>query len=295
MKVLAFTPTFGDALMGETVESVASQRWSGGTLHHEISRHNPHTGADSWRNVQAQFVRGREMFLAGDYDAMWLVEHDMQVPPDALAKMAVTDAPVVYGVYLFRHKSYTVSAFRYDNDRNVGMSLMQYPQELRQAKAAGQYRVSGVGFGCTLIHRPVLERIEMRGGIDGNRYPDLSFAHDCLREGFVQIARFDVPCLHYCPEMDMWLHPYNHAVGELVKVEVLQTVNVNAAGQTVRLIAGEEAELPTETARDAERAGFVRIIASAAEIKAQAQADEPADKVTKRTPTKRRRTKAKAS
>lgn len=287
MNVLAFTPTYGDALRSETVESVAGQEW-GGTLHHEISRHNPHTAADRWRNVQAQFERGRQMALDGDYDALWLVEHDMQVPPDAIAKMAATDAQVVYGVYLFRHRSYTLSAFRYEGDRNVGMSLMQYPAELAAAMAAGQWQVSGVGFGCTLIRRETLQRVEFRGGIEGNRYPDTPFAQDCVRLGIRQIARFDVPCLHYCPDLKQWLHPYQHAVGELMRVEVLQSVNLNAAGKTVALVAGEEAELPVDAAHDAERAGFVRIIASAAEIKAQAQADDPADKVEKRTPAKRR-------
>ena len=287
MNVLAFTPTHGDALKRETVESVRSQDW-GGTLHHEISRHNPHTAADRWRNVQAQFVRARDMALSGDYDALWLVEHDMDVPPDAIAKMAATDADVVYGVYLFRHRSYTISAFRYENNRNIGMSLMQYPAELERAKRAGEWEVSGVGFGCTLIRTDVLKRIPFRGGVKGNRYPDTPFSQDCVTAGIRQVARFDVPCLHWCEDTSKWLHPYVHSIGKMMQVEALQTVNINVKGQTIRLVEGENAELPVDAAHDAERAGFVRIIASAAEIKAQAQADDSADKVEKRTPAKSR-------
>lgn len=290
--VLTFTPTHGSAMRAETVGSVNEAIAAfGGTAHHEVSRHNPF-GPGDWRNVQAQFERGRELCLAGDYDALWTVEHDMVVPRHALQAMYYTNAPVVYGVYLFRHKSWTLSAFRYDNDVNVGMSLMQYPQELEQAWQAGQWDVSGVGFGCTLIRREVLEAIPFRGGTDAIKYPDLPFAQDCIRAHVRQVARLDVPCLHWCEDVRMWLDPKLHSVGKLMKVEALQSVNVNAHGQTVHMDAGSEYELPAEVAHDMERAGYVRVIASAAEVKA-AQADEKPDAVTKRTPIKAKASKAK--
>ena len=90
----------------------------------------------------------------------------------------------------------------------------------------------------------------------------------------------------------MWLHPKIHSVGELMLVEALQNVNIGAQGQTVHMEAGKEYELPVDVAHDAERAGFVRVVASAAEIKAAKVADEKPDAVTKRTPIKSKASKA---
>ncbi len=285
--VLTFTPTFGGAMRAETVGSVSEAIDAfDGTANHEVSYHNPH-GPGDWRNVQAQFERAWGLCLAGGYDALWLVEHDMQVPRHALQTMYYTNAPVVYGVYLFRHKSWTLSAFRYDNDVNVGISLMQYPAELEQAWQTGEWDVSGAGFGCKLIRRDVLERIKPRGGTEADRYPDLPFARDCVQQHVRQVARMDVQCLHWCEDVQMWLHPKIHSVGKLMLVDVLQSVNLNAQGQTVRLVAGEQAELPEDVAHDAERAGFVRVVASAAEVKAETMADEkPAKRAQAKSKTK---------
>ena len=147
--------------------------------------------------------------------------------------------------------------------------------------------MSGAGFGCTLIRRDVLERINPRGGTEADRYPDLPFAQDCIRQHVRQVARMDVPCLHWCEDVQMWLHPKIHSVGKLMLVDVLQSVNLNAQGQTVRLVAGELADLPEDVAHDAERAGFVRVVASAAEVKAETVADDkPAKRAQAKSKTK---------
>ena len=95
MKVLAFTPTYGSALRPETVASVTGQRWNG-ALVWVVGRCNPYPSPDL-RNVFAQYRMARGWTLAGGYDALLTVEHDMVLPPDAVEKLVDAGAPVAYG------------------------------------------------------------------------------------------------------------------------------------------------------------------------------------------------------
>ena len=280
MSVLVYVPTYGDAMMPETLASIKAQDFGDMTI--EIGRHNPH-GGDKSANLLAQQDRARTMTLENEHDALVFVEHDMRIPEHAIRTMHKTRAPVVYGIYLFRHKQFMLNAFRYDNDRNIGMSLMQYQMELEQAKAAKQWRVSGVGFGCTLIRREVLEQIPFRLTPD-DPYADMVFARDCLNNKVKQVARFDVPCLHYCEDTNLWLDPGRHMLGKLVKVKALQNVNVAPRGVLHKLEIGKEYELPGDFVIDYERAGFVQVIGNLIEEKpAPKKASTP-----KSTPRKRR-------
>jgi hypothetical protein len=149
-----------------------------------------------------------------------------------------------------------LSTWQYINDRNLGMSLTNYPAELAQARQAGVWRICGVGNGCTLFRRNVLERLAFRDGGDGQQYaPDLPFAEDALRAGFLSLGRFDVPVEHI--EDGRRLHPYLHAGP--TKVTALETVNAIAAGRHVHLDAGQTYELSQAEAADLERVGYVRI------------------------------------
>src|SRR4030095_15258576 len=157
MTVLVFTPTIGDQMRAETRASIAAQKteipfvW-------EVSAHNPLWGKKV-ANVGAQYQRARSLCLAGNYDALLTVEDDMVIPPDALEKLWHTDAPVVYGVYLLRHGTPALNTWQYLDNKNLGMTLSLYPNELRKYWRQGWGQVSGVGWGCTLIRRQVLERI----------------------------------------------------------------------------------------------------------------------------------------
>lgn len=254
--VLVFTPTYSTLLRPETIQSVAGQEFDG-TFYHEISRHNPTT--DAGLNVWAQYRRGRNMTLDGGYDAMMTVEHDMMIPSDALQRLYETSADVVYGVYLLRHKSYTLNAYRYEGPTNIGMSLMHYPTELALAKDAGVWEVSGVAFGCTLIRRNVLERYSFDVN-PRHRYPDMDFAEWCVRNGVRQLARLDVECLHYCPEDGRWLEIGKHEMGQLVKVRALQSVTAYVVDRNVRMEQGNEYEVSVKGVNDLQRAGFVELV-----------------------------------
>jgi len=253
MKVLAFTPTYGDALRPETAASMVGQRWAG-ELVWVAGRCNPHPPPDL-RNVFEQYRQGREVALAGGYDALWTVEHDMVLPSDALEKLCETGAPVAYGIYMLRHGSNVLNAWEFTGGRNLGMSLSLYPDQLDQAKRRRVVEVSGVGFGCTLIRREVLERIAFRP--DGEQAPDIPFATDCLRAGIRQVAHFGVACGHVHEGEVLTVDGDG---GRTVHAKALQNVTVVLRGQTVRLVRGQGYDMMADEAGDLVRAGYVQVV-----------------------------------
>jgi hypothetical protein len=225
------------------------------------------------RNVLAQYNYGRELCLSGPYDAMVTVEHDMVLPAHAVEFLCAAPAPVVYATYLLRHSDPRLNAWQYIGERGLGMSLDRYPAELRALTRLGVGRVSGVGFGCTLLRRQVLEQIPFRSDPAGHA-PDMPFALDCVRQGVTQLARFDVRCghLHFPPNLshlrdlgdpneEVILEIDSH--GPTCKVKVLQPVNVLLDGGGVALMAGDEVELPNRLAQQLLALGYVEILAQA--------------------------------
>lgn len=254
MRLLLYTPTYAGGLLAECRESVLGQRYEG-EWEWVVDSDDPFPPPDH-RNVLAKYRRAKAKTLEGGYDALVTVEQDMILPPDALAKLAGTAAGVVFGVYVLRHGSNVLNAWQYKGDRNLGMSLSLYPNELRILRRAGVGRVSGVGWGCTLIRRDVLERAPLSDG--GGECPagDIPFALWCLRNGVVMMARFDVECGHV--EEGRVLMP-TEAVN-MTKVEALQRVTVAAGGVSVALEPGKRYVLPDHDAFELERAGYVRRI-----------------------------------
>jgi hypothetical protein len=254
MTLLIFTPTYGDGPRPETMRSVSQQRCTVATVH-EVSWQTPIPG-QKFKNVVAQYQRAWQMAKAGGYEALLTVEHDMVLPPDAIEKLWNTDAPVVYGVYMLRHGTPTLSAWRYENSNCLGMSLSLYPKELRQARERGWVEVCGVGWGCTLIRREVFERLTVRGN-DEHDAGDLAFGGDCIRAGIKQIARFDVPCGHF--DHNGKLLTIDRNGGIVSRVYALQNVTANIDGQSKPLIKDKYYSIPVDVALELQRAGYVRI------------------------------------
>ena len=255
LSLLLFTPTYANGLRPETVASIVGQQtrhW----LTWKIGRLNPYPGRDM-RNVLAQYNYARDLCLSGPYDALLTVEHDMVIPPDAVDKLVATPAPVVYGAYLLRHDG-VLNAWQYIGPQGMGMSLDRYPDELGRYQKEGVGRVSGVGFGCTLIRRQVLERVPFRAD-SANHAPDMPFAFDCNRLGLTQLARFDVKCGHWHEGTIMEIGQH----GPTVTVKVLQSVNVLVNGSGVALYEGTKVELPTEQAQQLAGLGYVELAGEA--------------------------------
>jgi hypothetical protein len=253
MSLLIFTPTYGDGPHPAMMESVSQQQTLVPYVH-EVSWHNPFPGERNMANVVAQYQRAWQLCLAGDYEALLTVEHDMVLPPDAVQKLWETDAPVVYAVYMLRHGTPTLSAWRYENRRNLGMSLSLYHADLAAFRKQGWGKVSGVGWGCTLIRRQVLEKIRVKtmAGDAG----DVNFATDCVQAGISMIARFDVACDHIMPDGTL-LSPFQNG-GIVDRVLALADVVCSVDGHSQPLKKGSYYTLPPDVAGNLQRAGYVR-------------------------------------
>lgn len=285
--LMVFTPTWikadgTQAMRPECRAAIEAQQFDGG-LQWVVGLDNPYP-LGAHRNVLHQYQQARHLFLASGADALLFVEHD-NVLPDATTAQRLYDtalpdgrpADVVYGVYLLRHGMKVLNAWRYEGDRNLGQSLTLFPEELRRAREGGRpVRVSGAGFGCILIRRPIVERFPFHDGGDQQLSPDVPFAIDVLHAGVVSLARFDVACDHW--DGDVRWPAEGEGITDMVKVTALQTVNVLVDGRVMHLERGEPYDLPRSTVGDMERAGFVRIEDEAAAIVEVATAEPLAER-----------------
>ena len=254
MSLLVFTATCDDGPRPETMASIRQQTFR--DYDHEVSWLDDPLPGRHMENVVAQYQKAQAMCLAGRYDALLTVEHDMILPPDAVAKLWNTDSPVVYGVYMLRHGTATLNAWQYCGNKNMGMSLSLYPQEVKKARKQGWIEVSGTGWGCTLIRRPVLERLTVHSNSKSDA-GDITFSTDCLRAGIRQIARFDVPCGHIEPSGNV-LEVFRNG-GIVARVLALVDFNARVGAESVPMKKGRYYTVPPEDGMELARAGYVRI------------------------------------
>lgn len=155
-----------------------------------------------YANVLKKYRYARWLTLAGNYDGLLLAESDMLIPSNALERLARLDAPVAYGLYCLRHGvaywnvcvalEETAGAFLSDQ-----LVRENAPAEWESAKNGAPTQAYGVGFGCTLIRRDVLEQIDFRNFEDAESFfVDWLFAADCNRLGIRQMCDPQVVCGH---------------------------------------------------------------------------------------------------
>lgn len=254
--VLIATATYADKMRKETIDSVQAQVFDGVWQWRQY-RENPFPYGDR-RNYFAQYDAIRTDMLNGDFDAILFVEHDMEVPPDALQKLWDTGDQVAYGVYLLRHGIEILNTYRWVSNQGIGESLSLYAQQLEAARAQVVAEVSGIGFGCTLIRRETLERIPFRPD-ESRGAPDMPFAIDCVQAGIKQIAHFGVLCGHW--DEGKRLYPFAGGRASMQLVRALETVNISLSnGGAAQIEEGKEYHLPVADAREHVRTGLIEFL-----------------------------------
>lgn len=139
----------------------------------------------------------RSAVLDLGYDALLTIEADMIVPPDALTRLAAVDADVVYATYCSRAHPMLLTFPKLDGykGRSISADVADY-----RGKFGGIIPCEGVGFGCTLIRRRVLEAVEFRRDVSTAMRrkfaDDWTFALDVKAAGFKSAAHLGVLCGH---------------------------------------------------------------------------------------------------
>ena len=191
MNVLVFTPIY--RIEPETVQAILDLSHNG-PISVLFQNDNPYPGGH--QNILHQYQRGRQVFLAGSYDAMLVIESDIIPPQNTLEKLIALRADLAYGVYAFRLSSESINVFeRHPGARNVGEPLTAHPGRLKAALKQRVIDCSGGGLGCVLIKRRVLEAIDFRRE-PGGPHCDSYFTEDCYRYGYTMKADLSVVCGH---------------------------------------------------------------------------------------------------
>lgn len=201
-RVLIFTPRL--RAFGRALQSVYAMRqaWGHPIDCLEIQNDQPWPGTqgiDSYRNVLNLYQQARRVLLAdARYTHLLTIEDDMVVPRDALHKLMSLGADVAYSLYCWRWgPPHRLSAYRYLFEDNGSSWGNNEPHTARRLLETGTpIDVAGVGLGCTLIKRGVLEALDFRIGDAARTANDWYFACDCQKAGFRQVAHFGVQCGH---------------------------------------------------------------------------------------------------
>jgi hypothetical protein len=163
MRVLVFTPAHPKyGIMPQTTESVqkAMQEYDGVAEWFISYNDNPY--AEPYENVTHQHNKAREIMLDLGYDALFSVEADMIIPPDTIQSLIDVDADIAYGLYVWRHKIRRWNAYK--TLTLWGGESFSYNHDGSDAREAwGKVMdVVGLGMGCTLIRRNVMEKLHFR-------------------------------------------------------------------------------------------------------------------------------------
>lgn len=233
LAITPFHPKYG--IRTQTLDSIRAMldAYTGPVDWILTANDNPHK--KPYENVVHHHNKAREMVLSGDYDALLSIEADMVVPPDAIDRLLATGADIAYGLYVWRgrkiRKWNTYTEVKMFGGINAARNMDGDHAHDIWGKVID---VAGMGMGCTLIRREVLETLRFRLyegheddwlveqyggqmerlGIDPYVYrpglfcDDYMLALDAQHHGFVQLCDLGVVCGHiYNGDVILWPDP----------------------------------------------------------------------------------------
>lgn len=159
-------------------------------------------GIDKRDAIAAQYNEARDLVLKNGYDALLTVECDMLPPRNAIRRLRNCAADIAYGLYVLRRLPWEWNAY------SVMEGMIAWPLSKVEERARTDWGevvdVDGIGLGCTLIQRRVLEALRFRAdGLlhgDGERsFNDWYLGQDARMAGFSQRCDTSVVCGHVHP------------------------------------------------------------------------------------------------
>ena len=202
MDVMIFTPVY--RLERQTVQALMALEHDGPVtlvLQRDNPRRSSDGRADGFYNHWHQYQRGRELFLAGGFDAMLVIESDIIPPADTITRLAALPCDVAFGAYVFRQSPHVNIVERRQRwpaqVRMAGEVLTAKPGLWAAAMAQGVIDCNGSGLGCILIRRPVLEAAPFDPAPDGGFF-DYGWTAGVGAQGWRMMA----DCLLHCGHVD---------------------------------------------------------------------------------------------
>jgi len=197
----------------ETLQSILALDWDKPleiVFGRDDMSYTPHTD-EKYTNLTAKYNRARLLALAGGYDALLTIEADMIVPSMALQRMSRVDADVIYALYCSRRPGRRVGPSRWlvfsevsgENGNGFRAAKAERTPDNRRALWGSVVESKGMGLGCTLIRRQVLEKIHFRCP-DPEVSNDWYLSLDCQAHGFSQAHDCGVVCGHIDEDAVLW-------------------------------------------------------------------------------------------
>jgi hypothetical protein len=176
-----------DRFRGYREDVLRHIRESIGDVHHEVCITPPSSlfGIEGIVDRQNFLI---EKTLAGEFDFLWLIQGDVEVPCDAFQKLFSLDVDVAYG-FVRRHDSDSLICGFLDEKAKV----WYLPKNAVESMILSGWVFAGAS--CMLIKRRVLEagiRFRYERGVG----EDILFAYDFQKAGFVAKVHGDVLCGH---------------------------------------------------------------------------------------------------
>lgn len=198
MKILIYVPLspVTPKIFGRALQSIFRIEWKD-KVDIVFGKNETPNPKGKYTDICDKHNEARALVLDNNYDAVFFIENDMIIPPDALEKLMKLDTDVGYGLYCSRHGNFSWLAFA-NIDGYGGLSYSQ-SKHLMQTAWGRVLQTEGVGMGCTLIHRHVLEKLNFRTVIGDAVADDWLFATDCKEFGFIQTHDFSIVCGHITP------------------------------------------------------------------------------------------------
>ena len=137
-----------------------------------------------------------EYFLKKDYTHLFWVDSDIILQKDTLSTFLNSKKEIVSGVYLslFNYNGLKLIhpvAYKLTHDKNLRL-----PLQLPEVKKNSIIEVHSVGFGCCLIKREVLEKINLRRIPKTTSTEDVLFCHDSRKKGYKTFLNTSILCKH---------------------------------------------------------------------------------------------------